>query len=1278
MSYKFSCKKYSVNSNFYCIVKSFIFYTSGSFVKIVKFLPDKIYRSLWFFNPILLLKKQEKIRLSIGLLFILLFNNAFAQHTYRRHFIIAYDISSPSINAEKSCPAYKQALIDLFSNKPVNGFNESNQDNLIIEKNNGLQFFDIKNDEISFFHFNISGSEISMLRTAAKKISNTEIVNEFNNLFLKEKKYNWSDNNNSIRDYFNKVFSIQATPPNFGVGVSLSNFVYPLVLSQVDTSQYAEEYVVIILSDFLTGSMLGNTKDLDRIRDIFSVPYGINLPSNSPVSFIKSEIDKLAAQYYRIDFFQYSFITPSSNNLIGIIGFKVKPKVGILTPEDVALFVDGDLSLNQRGYKSQKFKTNKTKIKFTHNNNLKPTELALTISIPYDITSISKDNHPKILFQDNIATLNDEGIWKSKYTNDDYLMRFDSVNLTYEIPVLKLKLDPSINNRKFDKLELKYEFKTKYQITSSQPLNLIYATERALPIDNIDYSTKLTLFFMYILLPLLAIFGLIFYLAIYSKPRSLFISLDGYLDSFEIIDYKTLGKLLTPYKAWNAEKHAVDHLLVKGELRYKSPDFIFNWNPLVHLRLRDISIPEGFEMFLKHNTEDVKEFALDNPLSVKRNKNNNFSFVVGIRQNDITKKIIEPELIKFQVEAVVSDSFLIIKSEIRYLLDYKFHIGADLEDVWVGFDPGTSGSCVAVGSATDNIMLGKDRTNDDIIPSLLVFDKTENYHQDERGVSDNIYKHGHAAGTLFKNTNIRYIGFQSIKKLLGFKDIKEINFENGNSLKLTGKDLASLLVKGLFKDVNTYFNRDELNPDDYKRGQPKVFNPKRAVVAIPNNFTISKIQDMVDCISKLNQFKEIRYVYEAEAVLFYYLSNFNKLNNGESAPDEETILVFDMGGATINATVVTANKILVNNRTKYDIDFLGKIGYGIGGDTIDYCIVKTILSFTKEFPAFKGVDIVKNKIQLADMAKEIKMTLVRSYYKTSEENLIAAPQLEAAIKHGTGLDVEVLKKTQKIDEISLMPIEQTKPTELYKLFKRDNNNRCKLFEHPVFIDTIYNNVKDSVNEVFELSDRTHIDKVIFSGRSTSFPMIKETVEKQLKSKEHSPVSIVLNLGESKTAVAMGACWYGINKNSVKLNNLKTNAAFGFKKTLSADKTNTKFYELVEMGCSFDIQNDGIDSFEGTKEIADDFAFDGSKVNFYQIMGKDADKILSEGQKHKFSKIAAINLDLITSKVAMKVNENDEVECVVKLESNQIIKEKGVVSDQEIDEANEEHYTWIVK
>lgn len=1201
-------------------------------------------------------RQSQKSAIATALLILLTFSSSFSQ-TFRRHFIIAYDVSSPFIYAENNCPAYQQALINLFSNKSVYRYNEAYQDNINLERKNGLTFFDPKRDEISFFHFNVSGSEIINLRQTATNKSEKEIVSDFNRVFLKDKKLNWTTFSAkggvtvSPSNYITTALSMQPTPPYFEGGVSMSNFVYPLVLDKIDTTKYAEEYVLILLSDFLTGSMLGNTKDLDRVRDIYRVTYGSGLPPTSPVTYIKKQIDFLASQYYKIDFFQYSFIPTNTSSPIGIIAYKIKPKIGVLTPEDVSLFVDGDLSLDQRGYKSDVFKTSETTIKFTHNDNLVPTELRMTIILPYATSE-------KVLFDDVVAEVDESGKWKSKYTDDNDLMSFDKSKLTYFIPSFKISVDTIINKRNFGNLKFKYQFKTKYEVANTQPLNFIYETERALPIQNIDYSTKATIIIMNIVLPILILIGLLIFLAVYGKPRRLYLLIDGYLDSFEKIDYKTDGKLLTPFKAWNNElQNGVDLLLVNGSIEYKSPSFPLNWNSSVYLQLTVEKIPAGFEMFLKHDLDDLKEFGAGTPTTIKKGKNNKLLFAVGIRQTDVTKTIIDPELVKFSVEAVIKDSILFIKSEQRDTVEYKFHLGADLRDVWVGFDPGTSGSCVAVGSSTDNIILGEDRAKNKIIPSVLVFEKAENFHQNGVEIPEKIYKHGTAAQTLFRNKR-QYKGFQSIKKLLGFKDVKEIVFDNKNTLSLKGKDLAGLLVKGLFKDINTYFNRPDFNADDYKRDGK--FNPLRAVVAIPNNFTTSKIQDMVDCIGKLNQFKEIRYVYEAEAVLFYYLSNYSQFSGGKASSDSETILVFDMGGATINATIVTANKTLINGRPKYEIDFLGKIGYGIGGDTIDYCITKFILSCTDEFPSLAAINIFDKKVELAELAFQIKKEIIANYY-SSNDYIITYANLENFINNALGLTITINPET----------------SEMYKYFLKVSG-KCKLFEHPLFIKTIYNNVKDAVNEVVELSDSTHIDKIIFSGRSTSFPMVKETVEKQLNAKNSETKSIALNLEESKMAVAKGACWYGINKNSVRLNNLKTNAAFGFKKTQSADKSDVKFYELVEMGCNFDTSNDGIDSFQGVEEIKDDFAFDGSKVNFYQVMGKDADKILSEGQKHKFSKIATINLDQVTSKVAMKVNENDEVECAVILQSNRPLKERGVVADQEIDEANEEHYTWIVK
>lgn len=900
-----------------------------------------------------------------------------SQNNFRRHFIIAYDISTPFIRSEKNCPAYKESLIKLFSNKNVNNYHDAYDQNLKAEVDNGVEFFNPEKDNISFYHFNIAGSEFVRLRWAASYYKDYELIDEFNNTFIKDKGYDWATfkktRNYDLNNYFNDVFSIKPSPHNFSGGVSMSNFIYPLILDKIDSEKFAEEYILIILSDFLTGSMLGNTKDLDRVKDIFLVPYNIALSTNSPVNIIKNKIDYLASKYFKIEFFQYSFIPVNSKSSLGVISYKIKPKAGVYNPENVSLSIDGNLSLIQGGYESNEFTTSKTKIKFTHNKNLISTELRKTIFLS------SKDTN-KILFDDIIASKDHSDKWYSKYTTDKDLMRFNDENQTYYIPNLTISIDSTIKKRNFENLKFRYEFKTKYIVANAQPLNFIFSTERELPIENIDYSTQATIIIMYYLLPILAFLLLVIFLAYYGKPRKLSFQVEGYLDSFEKIDYKTDGKLLTPYKAWNyKEQNGVDHLLVNGNIEHKSDTFPFNWNSPVYLKLTVEKIPSGFEVFLKQDINDLKEFSTETPTAISKDKNNKLSFVVGIRQTDISKIITDPELVKFSVETVVKDSRIFIKSELREIVAYKFHLGADLRDVWVGFDPGTSGSCIAVGSSTDNITLGEDRAKNKIIPSVLVFEKAEKFQQNGAEIPEKLYKHGTAAHILFKNKR-QYKGFQSIKKLLGFKDLKEITFDNNNTLALKGKDLAGLLVKGLFNDINTYFNRPDFNADDYKRDGK--FNPLRAVVAIPNNFTTSKIQDMVDCIANLNQFKEIRYVYEAEAVLFYYLSNYSQFSEGEASSDSETILVFDMGGATINATVVTANKTLINGRPKYDIDFLGKIGYGIGGDTIDYCISKFILSFVNDYPELSAIDIYENKEALSSMALSIKKTIIENSLAT--------------------------------------------------------------------------------------------------------------------------------------------------------------------------------------------------------------------------------------------------------------------------------------------------------
>jgi molecular chaperone DnaK (HSP70) len=1194
----------------------------------------------------------------LPLLFLCNFAASFAQQTFRRHFLIAYDVSTPFMCEQKNCAAFQNAVVNLFANQTISGFNEANQDNLLTERKNNVVFFDEKRDEISFFHFNVARSEFADLQWAANNLSNEqEIVSAFTSRFVKDKVFNWSEYKESPTQYIRTAFAFQPAPADFGGGVSMSNFVYPLVLDRMKNSSCAEEYVLILLSDFLTGAMLGNTKDLNRVRDIYQVPYNAALSPTSPVTYIKKRIDYLSAQYYKLDYFQYAFLVASnnhwdSNKQIAIIGLKIKPKIGVSNPEDVALFVDGNLDLDQKGYQSQNFKMSDTKIKFTHNKNLVPTELRMTILLP-------ADEGNTVIFDDVIAKPDEAGRWFSDYTSDKDLMQFDNDAYTYFVPKLNIELNPAVYEKNFENLTVQYQFKAKYEIPDAQPLGFVYKTERALPVTNIYFTTKTSNIIMYYVLPavliLLLIIGIIAFLVSRGKPRNLSLKIQGYLDSYEKIDYKTDGKFLTPYKKWDYEKYGdVDILPVSGFVKSK-------WTSPVAVKLQVEKLPDGFELFLRRNSGGNEySAALDMPLIIKTN--GRFSFEIGIRQTDINKEFNEPELIKFTVTAKIDDSCFGIKAEIETKEAYKFHIGPDLQDVWVAFDPGTTGSCVAVGSESGNIRLlnEEDKNTKGIVPSVITFDTKQNCNEPNIPV----YEYGVIANNL-RYGNAGYAGFKSMKKMLGFKTAQEIKFNNGNKLLLKGKDLASLLVKGLYSDVNADFNK-LTNADEYKREGK--FNPQRAVVCIPNNFTAGKIQDMVDCITNLQQFKEIRYVYEAEAVLFHYLATRNVQNN-------ETILVFDMGGATINATVVTVKKIKDGNNDKYDIDILGKIGYGIGGDTIDYCIIKFLTDFKKEFYELSNLGIIKDKIKLAKLAFEIKKEIIANYDRKNDY-LITASTLERHISDILEISVKLEKETKKTEtnaEGETVTKTVKEPTQLYKLFLKERDD-YKLFSHKYFTEIIYNNVKEAVKEALDLAN-VPVDKVIFAGRSSAFPLIKETVKSQLDKKVQS---IDFGFDELKTAVAKGACWYGTHINAVQLHNLKTTASFGFRQTLYANRSNVRFHSLIAMGQDFDADNDGISYFKNSEYITDTFNFDSNKVNFYQIMGKDADAILSEDQKHKYSKIATIRIDQATAEVAMQVSENDEIDCRVRLQNNRVLSEKGAVADQEIDEANAEHYTWIVK
>ena len=116
--------------------------------------------------------------------------------------------------------------------------------------------------------------------------------------------------------------------------------------------------------------------------------------------------------------------------------------------------------------------------------------------------------------------------------------------------------------------------------------------------------------------------------------------------------------------------------------------------------------------------------------------------------------------------------------------------------------------------------------------------------------------------------------FVSIKKLLGYNTSYSLGTnKEGVELSVDSAFLSTLMVEKLLEQHQSFI---ESNKDDYPQFfENDAYNPKRAVIAIPNNFTASKIEHLRECVLdvKDSPIKELRFIYEAEAILVNYINS---------------------------------------------------------------------------------------------------------------------------------------------------------------------------------------------------------------------------------------------------------------------------------------------------------------------------------------------------------------------------------------------------------------------
>ncbi|WP_254410982.1 Hsp70 family protein [Dyadobacter diqingensis] len=1141
------------------------------------------------------------------------------RRTYRRHIIIALDQSPPFTQDVKNTPAYFQQLYQIFSDS---------------------SFFNPAQDEISFWSFGIAYHDFENLRhlnaTAEPRLKISEF---YKSLFQFQAGWQSFNKANASKGDLRSFLQLHIYTANtkFGQGVTQSNLVYPLIMNRIarkDLDTYAKEYRLVILSDFLTGSVQGNKQDLSVLKNY--VYKGQPLDDNATVTLIEAEFKSLDENAFTAE-----KIKDINLGRLCILVNKIRPRIEQNESPSSGLSLENSLHLTQKGFHSGIFSMGEGQLRFAHNASLNIRDAIITV----------RQNEKTLFRKSGVAVL------------------YDQQNTTYSIDDQELSL-PEIASGVDTPVNVSFQLLGTYlaKTPNDEDLRLNYSFEvnQNIRAEDIQFVTSESHLLWSRILPAAGLIVLILGLLYFGKPVALVIEPGVLSESYEKVDFRGEGKSVYPYQAWTSSDHDTK-IVFRGKSVYRLENYIFNWDrtPARIKFTTKENEPDGFMLVLRENIASNREFLdpYKGEMDVNLSRRGEFTFETRLTQSDHLIEIATPEKVSFTLEATLRGwAWGIFKVNLTKNFSYAFLIGPDLGKLWVGFDPGTTGTCIAAGRHAGEIITNQ------VVPSYLAFDTTKTPHPISEGVPVPNNREYYLHGTLASSSReAKYIQYRSIKKLLGFMDEKIIRYANGFELRLSGSRLTGMLMKGIFQDMKSAIESD---PNKYKELlSQRQFNPQRAVVAIPNNFSPGKIQDMIDAFEELpGQFKEIRYVHEAEAVLFYYLSRYSMASFSES------VLIFDMGGATINATLVNITKVPARNAgIKYNISILGKTGYGIGGDTIDYCLMKVLL---RKFP-----DDWKNKLDPFDDRKSAveRKTLVENWLKLTMQLKI---QLVSAFK-----DNPTPASLMEKDYLKYRFLEADLYNDLHddfgdvldslseELFTRQSN-RYPVFHEHVFQTLIYDNVREATQEAIALFEGKNINKVIFAGRSSHFPSIRQTVTGEIKKTSSAVEDIMLAMDkdnmETKYAVALGACWYGLNKSAIELNNRQIFSNIGIQRRKSAQTSDMEFISIIRSGTELS------GSIQSKVPISDTFNFDQNEVNFFQIMGHNTTDILKKNQKHKYTRLASIAINGATTFVGANLSENDKINCWVASENSDFLEQQSaLLTDQLINDANDEHYTWVL-
>ena len=1144
-------------------------------------------------------------------------NKVIANDYYQRHYIILVDQTrTPHNQVPDGFPEIGRAISFLLSNDSL----AAHKVNLDVTESSWPAFFEFnpQTDEISIFGFGIDSEDGGTFWNIRESITNNriktnEVLDYISNKLIRPYA-TFQSSGKSLSDFMNTDLK-EAFSNNFVLdnrGVNLARYVYPCVLKLIETNPSSIDYYIIIVSNFETGlTSHGSQYDDKNLVDI--------TVNDKYLKAFSDELKNLKSLFYTTDFLtlQKTKTDQGLSDLTHAI-VAVGYKLGIKSLLGTSVYITSNLFLHETGVGATTYDLESVNISFNKDNHLKVDSLVMKVFLGQEC-----------LFSSNV-------LQQSNYD--------ESETRSYILQPMKIDLGHVFHVG--DKLTFQYLFFVFAEDEDGNVvLPMVFSAERNYDVttDTIvfpDEQQKTMIINIAIILLVLICLALLAFYVWKKRGATRTASVDFTIwpishDHF--MDVK--DKKVYSYDCWYWRDGDSDmNIPVSGNLNLQQKDFAKMFKYKLEAQIQDIDDNMDFSFRPDPSIKESNgnDRTVNEWYEVPIHSDGSFSFSAntyirpGIHPNFSRDNVLQMKVtLRCVMEGDGEDKYVAQRAH-----TYKFTVRPEIENrnIWVAFDPGTTGSCVAYGASSnptdsDDIYLAEnefDTLNDGsgkshIYPSMIRLNhKSTRLFRDSMDPttlsegSEEDFLFGNEASIMWDEEGINC--FQSIKKLLGYTDTYKIVNQDGIEREMFGQDIAHLLVKGLYNHIQDYVENDNSVNETIREMfvQNGVFTPQRAIVAVPNNYTMVKIQEMVDTVKRTNKFKEVHYIYEAEAVMMMYFRQcWRKLPELQN----KIFVVYDMGGATINATAFKI-KVIMGQKNgnsfirRIEVDTISKVGYGVGGDDIDFALIQimyNIPSIKKHIERY-SIDLKKhqliNKVALIELVRELKLEIIA---KDHHE--------DAGVSHI--VNVETLYG-HILDAFAKMGIKLSSLTEEDSTYLEKIINIEYLENNDIIKQYIYDNVEDAVKNLLSSIEEDGNDvELVMSGRSILFPGIQQLVVDTIEENDfkcHRWEGFDNSKGfysaeKVKVAVATGACWYAMYSDYIKLHNNKVTSSFGY---IDMIENEQKYVPVIERNAEFN-EECFIEQYADTRSNLAD-------VKFVQMLGaeSDYDEVLKKDIKHKYN------------------------------------------------------------